>query len=175
MAETDDLLAGLEGGETGGESLLDDLLGDQPAADAGGGGPDLGALGDLAGQADQAAKEVKGAGAPGGGALAAATFAEAPAGGIDAAAATEKIEEMLSDVPVKVRVEFGRRKMRIRELLTLGERRVIELDRASSDPVKLYVNDQLIAHGELMVQKDDSFCVRITEIVQARNAKEAAS
>jgi len=72
--------------------------------------------------------------------------------------------EMIVDVPIKVSVELGRSQMTVQEILSLEKGSVIELNRIAGDPVDIYVNDYLIAMGEVVVV-DDNFGVRITKIV----------
>lgn len=72
--------------------------------------------------------------------------------------------EMLVDVPIKVTVELGRSEMTVQEILNLEKGSVIELNRVAGDPVDVFVNDYLIAKGEVVVV-DDNFGVRITKIV----------
>ena len=54
-------------------------------------------------------------------------------------------------VPVQVSVRLGRRRLRISELLRLGPGDVIDLERIVGEPVDLFVNDRLVARGELVV------------------------
>ncbi|MCR4318103.1 MAG: FliM/FliN family flagellar motor switch protein [Planctomycetes bacterium] len=151
----DDLLGGIGEGDEG--AGMDDLLG--------GGGDDSGgdsALDDLLSQAGEASDSIDSEG------LHAASFPHADEGEShhhDPA----QMQELLSDVPVAIRVEFGRRKMKIRDILHLGPGKVVELDRSASDPVHIYCNNKLIGEGEIMVQKDESFCVRITKLYDANN------
>jgi flagellar motor switch protein FliN/FliY len=51
-------------------------------------------------------------------------------------------------------------------VLRLGEGSVVELDKLAGDPVDVFVNDQLVARGEVLVL-NDNFCVRINEIITA--------
>jgi flagellar motor switch protein FliN/FliY len=74
--------------------------------------------------------------------------------------------EMLVDVPIRVTVELGRSQMTVQEILKLEKGSVIELNRIAGDPVDVFVNDYLIAKGEVVVV-DDNFGVRITKIVAA--------
>ena len=69
------------------------------------------------------------------------------------------------DVPLKVRIELGRRKLTVEEILALGEGSVVELDKLAGEPVDILVNDRVVARGELLVM-DDNFCVRVTEILK---------
>ena len=73
--------------------------------------------------------------------------------------------DLLVDVPLKVRIELGRRKLTVEEILALGEGSVVELDKLAGEPVDILVNDRVVARGELLVM-DDNFCVRVTEILK---------
>jgi flagellar motor switch protein FliN len=72
--------------------------------------------------------------------------------------------ELLRDVDLNVKIELGRTKMLVEDVLRLGEGSVVELDKLAGDPVDVFVNDQLVARGEVLVL-NDNFCVRINEIV----------
>ncbi|MHC5004746.1 MAG: flagellar motor switch protein FliN [Planctomycetota bacterium] len=72
--------------------------------------------------------------------------------------------ELLNDVDLAVKVELGRTKMYIEDVLHLNEHSVVELDKAAGDPVDIYVNERHVARGEVLVL-DDNFCVRVTEII----------
>jgi flagellar motor switch protein FliN len=72
--------------------------------------------------------------------------------------------DLLMDVMLQVVVELGRTKMPLRQILDLQQGSVVELDRQAGEAVDLYVNDRLIARGEV-VMVDDKFGVRITEMV----------
>jgi len=74
--------------------------------------------------------------------------------------------ELLKDVDLNVKIELGRTRMLIEDVLRLAEGSVVELDKLAGDPVDVYVNDQLVARGEVLVL-NDNFCVRINEIVTA--------
>jgi flagellar motor switch protein FliN/FliY len=71
---------------------------------------------------------------------------------------------MLNDVKLRVKIELGRTRMLVEDVLKLGEGGVVELDKLAGDPVDVYANDRLIARGEVLVL-NDSFCVRISEVV----------
>ncbi len=71
---------------------------------------------------------------------------------------------VLMDVGLKLRVELGRTKMLVEDILKLTQGSVIELNKLAGDPVDVIVNDRLVAKGEVLVV-DDNFCIRITEIV----------
>ncbi|HVT82139.1 MAG TPA: flagellar motor switch protein FliN [Phycisphaerae bacterium] len=103
------------------------------------------------------------AAAPGAGAdsMALPSFNRAAGGG----AAGGPIE-LLKDVDLNVKIELGRTRMLIEDVLRLGEGSVVELDKLAGDPVDVFVNDQLVARGEVLVL-NDNFCVRINEIITA--------
>jgi flagellar motor switch protein FliN len=80
--------------------------------------------------------------------------------------------DLLLDVGLRVSVELGRADLTIKDVLALGPGSVIELDKLAGEPVDIYVNDRLIAKGEVVVV-DENFGVRVTDIVspQKRLAK----
>lgn len=71
---------------------------------------------------------------------------------------------LLEDVQLQVRIELGRTRMLVQDVLRLDQGSVVELDKLAGDPVDVYVNERLVAHGEVLVL-NDNFCVRINEIV----------
>lgn len=73
--------------------------------------------------------------------------------------------DLLADVQLEVAVELGRVRLRVRDLLRLGEGSVLELDRAAGAPVDVLVNDSLVARGEVVVV-DDELGVRVTELLR---------
>jgi flagellar motor switch protein FliN/FliY len=81
--------------------------------------------------------------------------------------------ELLGNVEMDITAELGRTRMTVRELLSLTPGTVVELDRAAGSPVDLFVNGTLIARGEVVVV-DEEFGVRVSEIVSAEGANEAA-
>lgn len=78
---------------------------------------------------------------------------------------TEAALETVYDVPVKVAAVLGKTRMNVASLMKLGQGAIIELDRKVGEPIDLYVNDRLIARGEL-VMVDGSLGVTMTEIVK---------
>ncbi|MCT4794024.1 flagellar motor switch phosphatase FliY [Exiguobacterium alkaliphilum] len=72
---------------------------------------------------------------------------------------------LLYDVPLNVTVELGRTKRSVREVLELSQGSIIELDKLAGEPVDIYVNQQRIARGEVVVI-EENFGVRVTEIIQ---------
>ncbi len=87
--------------------------------------------------------------------------------------------DLLGDVNLNVTIELGRTEMLVEDVLRLGSGSVVELDKLAGDPVDVYVNNRLIARGEVLVL-NDNFCIRISEIVatvedQAEAAAEQAA
>ncbi len=74
--------------------------------------------------------------------------------------------DLLRDVELNVKIELGRSRMLVEDVLKLNEGSVVELDKLAGDPVDVFVNDRLVARGEVLVL-NDNFCVRVNEIVQA--------
>lgn len=72
--------------------------------------------------------------------------------------------DLLMDVPMTLTVELGRAKMMIKDILSLGEGSIIELDKLAGEPVDLLINGKLIGKGEVVVI-DENFGVRVTDIV----------
>jgi flagellar motor switch protein FliN/FliY len=72
--------------------------------------------------------------------------------------------DLLRDVDLNVKIELGRAKMLVEDVLKLAEGSVVELDKLAGDPVDVFVNDRLVARGEVLVL-NDNFCVRVNEIV----------
>lgn len=72
--------------------------------------------------------------------------------------------ELLNDVELDVKVELGRSELTVEQVLNLTEGSVVELDKLAGDPVDVFVNEQLVARGEILVV-NDNFCVRLNEIV----------
>lgn len=76
--------------------------------------------------------------------------------------------ELIEDVPLELSVEVGKARKLVKEVIDFTVGSIIELDKQAGDPVDIIVNGQLIAHGEVVVI-DESFGVRITEIIDPKN------
>ena len=72
--------------------------------------------------------------------------------------------DILLDVKVKITVQLGSSQLPMREVMELQPGSVIQLNQLANDPVGLYVNDKLIAYGEVVVV-EDNFGIKITELV----------
>jgi flagellar motor switch protein FliN/FliY len=79
----------------------------------------------------------------------------------------DKTLDLVLDVKVKVTVQLGSCQLPMREVLELAPGALIQLSQHASDPVGLYVNDKLIAYGEVVVV-EDSFGIKITELVGSK-------
>lgn len=79
---------------------------------------------------------------------------------------------LIQDVDLRVKIELGRTRMYVEDVLQLGEGSVVELDKLAGDPVDVFVNDRLVARGEVLVL-NDNFCVRISEIVSEADIRQA--
>ena len=73
--------------------------------------------------------------------------------------------EAVFDVPVRVQAVLGRARMSVAELIQMGPGHVVELDRKVGEPVDIFVNNRLIARGEV-VMIDNALGVTLTEIVR---------
>ncbi|BBL71506.1 flagellar motor switch protein FliN [Methylogaea oryzae] len=72
--------------------------------------------------------------------------------------------DVILDVPVTIAMEIGRSKISIRNLLQLNQGSVVELDRLAGEPLDVFVNSCLIAHGEVVVV-NDKFGIRLTDVI----------
>jgi flagellar motor switch protein FliN/FliY len=72
--------------------------------------------------------------------------------------------DLFGEVEMDLRVELGRTRMRLEEVLQLRGGSVVALDKLAGDPVDIFVNGRLIARGEVLVM-NDNFCIRVTELV----------
>jgi flagellar motor switch protein FliN/FliY len=74
--------------------------------------------------------------------------------------------EAVFDVPVQVSAVLGRSRMEVGELLRLGPGTVLELDRRVGEAIDIYVNNRLVARGEVVLV-EDKLGVTMTEIIKA--------
>ena len=82
----------------------------------------------------------------------------------------DKALDIVLDVKVKVTVQLGSCQLSMREVLELAPGAVVQLNQHASDPVGLYVNDKLVAYGEVVVV-EDNFGIKITELVGSEPLK----
>ncbi|MBN1380267.1 MAG: flagellar motor switch protein FliN [Deltaproteobacteria bacterium] len=72
--------------------------------------------------------------------------------------------DFILDIPLSLTVELGRNRMLISELLQLGQGSVIELTKLAGEPMDIFINQRLIARGEVVVV-NEKFGVRLTDII----------
>ncbi len=88
------------------------------------------------------------------------------AGGPETSSHSAADLEAVFDVPVKVSAVLGRARMEVGELLKLGPGAVLELDRKVGEAIDIYVNNRLVARGEVVLV-EDKLGVTMTEIIKA--------
>lgn len=76
----------------------------------------------------------------------------------------EKSLDIVLDVKMKVTVQLGSVQLPMREVLELAPGSIVQLMQHASDPVGLFVNEKLVAYGEIVVV-EDNFGIKITELV----------
>ena len=74
--------------------------------------------------------------------------------------------EAVFDVPVTVSAVLGKSAMEVSQLLKLGKGTIVELDRKVGEAIDIYVNDRLVARGEVVLV-EDRLGVTMTEIIKA--------
>jgi len=77
--------------------------------------------------------------------------------------------EAVFDVPVKVSAVLGRARMEVGDLLKLAPGAVLELDRKVGEAIDIYVNNRLVARGEVVLV-EDKLGVTMTEIIKAERS-----
>ncbi len=87
-------------------------------------------------------------------------------GFVDEAAQENLSLENVYDIPVQVTVLLGKTSMQVNQLLKLGRGAVIELDKKVGEAIDIFVNNRLVARGEVVVV-EDRIGVTMTEIIKA--------
>ncbi len=72
--------------------------------------------------------------------------------------------DFLLDIPLDISVELGNAKIKIGDLLKLSQGSVVELNRLTDEPLEIFVNKKLMAHGEVVVV-NEKFAIRLTNII----------
>ncbi len=72
--------------------------------------------------------------------------------------------DLIVDIPVTLSMEVGRTAISIRNLLQLNQGSVVELERVSGEPLDVFVNGTLVAHGEVVVV-NEKFGMRLTDVI----------
>ncbi|KZD12730.1 flagellar motor switch protein FliN [Oceanibaculum pacificum] len=99
---------------------------------------------------------------------------EQPFGADDGAAEDETQRsardlEAVYDIPVQVSAVLGKATMQVSQLLKLGRGAVVELDRKVGEAIDIYVNNRLVARGEVVIV-DERLGVTMTEIIKSDRA-----
>ena len=71
----------------------------------------------------------------------------------------------LSNLNIELRIELGKKKMLVEDILKLGNGSIVELDKNYNDYVDIYANNILFARGEV-VSANDSYGVRIQKLIK---------
>ena len=79
--------------------------------------------------------------------------------------------EAVYDIPVTLSAVLGKTTMPVSQLLKLGRGAVVELDRKLGEAIDIYVNNRLVARGEVVMVDDNRLGVTMTEIVKADRAQ----
>lgn len=79
--------------------------------------------------------------------------------------ASERGLKRILDIPLEVKVEMGRTKLLVNEIIQFGQGTVIELHKLAGEPLDMYVEGRLVARGELVVI-NENFGFRVTEIIK---------
>ncbi len=74
--------------------------------------------------------------------------------------------DAIYDIPVQISAVLGKSTMQVSQLLKLGRGAVVELDRKVGEAIDIYVNNRLVARGEVIVV-EDRLGVTMTEIVKS--------
>ncbi|WP_298379590.1 flagellar motor switch protein FliN [Azospirillum sp.] len=74
--------------------------------------------------------------------------------------------EAVYDIPVQISAVLGKSTMQVAQLLKLGRGAVVELDRKVGEAIDIYVNNRLVARGEVVVV-EDRLGVTMTEIIKS--------
>lgn len=74
--------------------------------------------------------------------------------------------EAIYDVPVQIAAVLGKANMQVSQLLKLGRGAVVELDRKVGEAIDIYVNDRLVARGEVVIM-DEKLGITMTEILKS--------
>ncbi len=90
--------------------------------------------------------------------------------GVDGGSRNARDLEAVYDIPVTVSAVLGRSTMQVSQLLKLGRGAVVELDRKLGEAIDVYVNNRLVARGEVVMVDDNRLGITMTEIVKGDRA-----
>jgi flagellar motor switch protein FliN/FliY len=89
------------------------------------------------------------------------TEAQKPATPSPEEASTQKFGSYI-DIPMRVTVELGRRRMKVRDILRLQKDSVVELPRSAGENIDIYINGKLVAYGEVL-ELEGKAGIRVTD------------
>lgn len=92
---------------------------------------------------------------------------ETPVAEASSASSAPRDLEAVYDIPVLLSAVLGRATMPVNQLLKLGRGAVVELDRKLGEPVDIFVNNKLIARGEIVMVDEQRLGITMTEIVKS--------
>jgi flagellar motor switch protein FliN len=96
-------------------------------------------------------------------------FPPEPAGDADTVkVATARDLDAVYEIPVRISAVLGQAQMQVNQLLKLGRGAVVELDRKVGEPIDIYVNNRLVARGEVVIV-EERLGVTMTEIIKSNN------
>ena len=72
--------------------------------------------------------------------------------------------DFLLDIPLEISVELGSTKIKIGELLKLSQGSVVELNKLTDEPLEIFINNKLMAQGEVVVV-NEKFGIRLTDVI----------
>ena len=72
--------------------------------------------------------------------------------------------DLILDIPLDVSVELGKVKMIVNDMLQMGQGSIIELNKPVGEPLEIFINNKLIARGEVVIV-DEKFGIRVTDII----------
>ena len=96
-----------------------------------------------------------------------AELSEPGASATEASQQSARKLEAVYDIPVTVSAVLGKSTMQVSQLLKLGRGAVVELDRRLGEAIDIYVNNRLVARGEVVMVDDTRLGVTMTEIVKS--------
>jgi flagellar motor switch protein FliN/FliY len=76
------------------------------------------------------------------------------------------------DIPVTLSAVLGKCTMQVSQLLKLGRGAVVELDRKLGEAIDIYVNNRLVARGEVVMVDDNRLGITMTEIIKAERGSQ---
>lgn len=79
--------------------------------------------------------------------------------------------DLLVNVPMRISVELGRARMPMKNILQLSQGSVIELDKASGEPMTIYINGEMFAYGEAVLVNQERFGVRLTALANKEDVQ----